>query len=320
MKILVTGGAGFLGSHLTRRLVREGHEVVVLDNLQTGALDNLADLLPNERVTFVWHDVVEPYDVGDVDRVYNLACAASPPRYQEDPVHTLLTNVLGMRHALELAERTGARVLQASTSEVYGDPEVHPQPEDYRGSVNPHGPRACYDEGKRCAEALCADFHRGRGVDVRIARIFNTYGPAMGAGDGRVVVNFVTQALFGEPLTIYGRGEQTRSLCFVDDLVDGLTGLMEDTAFAGPVNLGNPTERTVREIAELVLEQVPGSDLVYCPLPADDPQRRRPDIELARDLFGFEPRIPLETGLARTIEDLRTRLHRRDARRAGSRP
>jgi UDP-glucuronate decarboxylase len=317
MKILVTGGAGFLGSHLTRRLIREGHRVVVLDNLQTGDLDNLADLLPDERLTFVWHDVVEPYDLDDVDRIYNLACAASPPRYQEDPVHTILTNVLGMRHALELAERTGARILQASTSEVYGDPEVHPQPEDYRGSVNPHGPRACYDEGKRCAEALCADFHRSRHVDVRIARIFNTYGPAMGAGDGRVVVNFVMQAISGTPLTIYGDGDQTRSLCYVDDLLDGLQGLMERTTFTGPVNLGNPSERTVREIAELVLARLPGSDLVYCPLPADDPQRRRPDITLAGELFGFEPRVSFESGLERTIEDLRARSLREGARRAG---
>lgn len=307
LRILVTGGAGFLGSHLVDRLIEEGHEVLVLDDLRTGSLDNLAHHRGKPGFRFVRHDVVEPYDA-EVDRIYNLACAASPPRYQADPVHTTLTSVLGTLHALQVAQRCGARMLQASTSEVYGDPQVHPQREDYRGEVNPVGPRACYDEGKRCAESLASDFHRLHGVDIRIARIFNTYGPRMDLADGRVVVNFVQQALRGEPLTVYGDGRQTRSLCYVDDLIDGLIALMEHTTYTGPVNLGNPTERSVLEIAEAVLARVPGSRIVHEKLPPDDPQRRRPDIGLAQRLFGFSPCTSLEEGLERTIADVRLRL------------
>ncbi len=316
MRILVTGGAGFLGSHLCRRLVRDGHEVVALDNLVTGAWDNLADLVEHRALRRVEHDVVRPYDVGAVDRVYNLACPASPPRYQRDPIHTTLTSVLGTLHALEAAERCGARVLQASTSEVYGDPEVHPQPERYRGRVNPVGPRSCYDEGKRCAEALVTDFVRADRADARIVRIFNTYGPAMDPDDGRVVTNFVRQALVGEPLTVYGDGSQTRSLCYVHDLVDGLVGAMEWGAGASPldrarpINLGNPAEMTVREIAEHVLDALGGGRIVHRALPTDDPRRRRPDITRAREFFGFAPRVSFAEGLRPTIASLRARLDR----------
>jgi UDP-glucuronate decarboxylase len=304
MKMLVTGGAGFLGSHLVARLLSQGHEVAVLDDLRTGVLANLP---AHPRLTFVRHDVTRPYDL-PADRIYNLACPASPPWYQADPIGTTLTSVLGALHALELAARVGARVLQASTSEVYGDPEVHPQPEDYPGRVQPHGVRACYDEGKRCAESLVMDFHRTRGADVRIARIFNCYGPRTRLDDGRVLSNFVGQALRGEPLTVYGDGTQTRSLCYVDDLVDGLVALMEETDYPGPVNLGNPQELTVLQLAHQVLTCIPGSTLVHAPLPADDPRRRCPDISLARRLFGFQPQIPLEQGLPRLIEDVRSRL------------
>jgi UDP-glucuronate decarboxylase len=286
--------------------------VIVLDNLQTGDLDNLTTVAGLGRLSVIRHDVVVPYHY-DVDRIYNLACPASPRHYQADPVHTTLTNVLGTFHALELARQTGARVLQASTSEVYGDPEVHPQSESYRGSVSPHGPRSCYDEGKRCGESLVSDFHRAHDVDVRIARIFNTYGPGMTLDDGRMVATFVLQALRGESLTVFGDGTQTRSLCFVDDLVDGLVGLMEETAWTGPVNLGNPEERTVLEVAEAVLDLVPGADIVQMPLPQDDPRRRRPDISLARRLFAFEPQVGLTEGLGRTIADVRSRLARRAA-------
>jgi UDP-glucuronate decarboxylase len=307
---LVTGGAGFLGSHLVRRLLADGYRVTALDNLVTGDRRNLPE---HPALRFVEHDVRLPFAVDDVDRIYNLACPASPPHYQADPVGTLLTSVLGMAHALQLAERTGARVLQASTSEVYGDPEVHPQPEGYRGAVNPVGIRACYDEGKRAAEALTLDFHRDRGVDVRIARIFNTYGPAMGLDDGRVVVNFVQQALRGVPLTVYGDGSQTRSLCYVDDLVDGLVGLMEDTDHVGPVNLGNDAELSVLEIARAVLGAIPGSRIVHEALPEDDPTRRRPDLTLARSLFGYAPKVGFADGLRRTIDDLRDRIEVRAA-------
>jgi UDP-glucuronate decarboxylase len=313
-RVVVTGGAGFLGSHLTRRLLTEGHQVTVLDNLQTGTLANLPELGAHPRLTFVNHDVTEPWDVA-CDRVYNLACAASPPRYQAAPIHTTLTSVLGMHHALEVARRHGARVLQASTSEVYGDPEDHPQREAYRGSVSTVGPRACYDEGKRCAEALVCDHHRRFGTDVRIARIFNTYGPGMSPDDGRVVTNFLIQALRGEPLTVYGDGAQTRSLCYVDDLIEGLVGLMERTAHTGPVNLGNPAEITVLELARTIAGAVPGSRIEHAPLPVDDPQRRCPDISLARSLFGFEPRVALAVGLERTLEDLRARTAPRPASR-----
>ena len=300
MRILITGGAGFVGSHLAERLLRDGHEVIALDNLQTGS-----NMVPGVR--FVEHDVTAPYDVGGVDRIYNLACAASPPRYQRDPIHTTLTSVLGVHHALELGRRHRARVLQASTSEVYGDPVIHPQPESYRGNVNPLGPRACYDEGKRCAESLVMDHHRAHGTEVRLARIFNTYGPRMDPEDGRVVSTFITQALRGEPLTLFGDGSQTRSFCYVDDLVDGLVRLMEGVEL-GPFNLGNPTELTVAGLAEQVLALTGSkSVVVHRPLPIDDPRQRRPVIDRARTVLGFAPRVPLAEGLARTIEDFRAR-------------
>jgi UDP-glucuronate decarboxylase len=312
MKVLITGGAGFLGSHLTRRLLGKGHAVVVMDSFVTGSLSNLEDVRRNPRLTLVEHDVIEPYEVPGVDRVYNLACAASPPRYQRDPVHTTLSSVLGTLNALELATRESARMLQASTSEVYGDPDVHPQPESYRGSVSPVGPRACYDEGKRCAETLAIGFHQKRRTDVRIVRIFNTYGPAMDLEDGRLVSNFIAQGLRGEPLTIYGDGRQTRSLCYVDDLIDGIESMMEQSQAIGPVNLGNPDELTVLEIAKAVIRKLGGGTIAFEPLPLDDPQRRRPDIALARKLLGFCPRVSLDEGLSRTIADFELRLGRRD--------
>lgn len=302
MTALVTGGAGFVGSHLVRRLLADGCKVIVLDDLSTGVRANV----PPE-VRLIEADVLEPFLV-EADRVYHLACPASPRWYQADPVRTLMVNVVGTRNALACAEAVGARLLLASTSEVYGDPEVHPQPETYRGAVNAVGPRACYDEGKRCAEALVADYHRVRGLDVRIARIFNTYGPGMGLHDGRVVVNFVRQALAGEALTVFGDGQQTRSLCFVSDLVEGLVGLMERTTYAGPVNLGNPEEISVRALAEKVRAVLPGAEIVAHPLPEDDPARRRPDITLARELFGYAPQVALDEGLPLTIRDVARRL------------
>jgi UDP-glucuronate decarboxylase len=314
VRILVTGGAGFVGSHLVRRLVGEGHTVLALDSLLTGSWENIDDLSDHPHVTRLHQDVVHPYELGALDRIYNLACPASPPRYQAHRVHTTLTSVLGTLHALTAGASCGARVLQASTSEVYGDPEVHPQREDYRGAVSSTGPRACYDEGKRCAETLCADFHRERGLDVRIVRIFNTYGPAMDPDDGRVVSNFVRQALSGKALTIYGDGTQTRSLCYVDDLIDGLIGAMERAQTPEPINLGNPAELTVRDIAEQILALTGGGRVVHLPLPADDPKRRRPDIARAHALFGFSPRVPLAEGLPRTIDYFRRRLAREASR------
>jgi len=309
MRTLVTGGAGFLGSHLVDRLLAAGHEVVALDNLLTGSRRNLAHLEGDCRFTFLEHDVTRPYEVAGVDRIYNLACAASPRKYQADPIHTTLTSVLGVLHALELARKTGARVLQASTSEVYGEPDVHPQPESYRGNVNPIGPRACYDEGKRCAESLLMDHHRKHGTEIRIARIFNTYGPRMDLEDGRVVSTFIAQALRGEALTLYGEGRQTRSFCYVDDLIDGLVSLMEHPNETGPINLGNPEEITVAELAELVRALVgSASPTELRPLPVDDPRQRCPVIDRARSLLGFEPKIVLREGLARTIADVRSRL------------
>lgn len=309
-RILVLGGAGFLGSHLCDRLLASGSEVIAIDNLQTGSLDNIAHLRGRADFTFVEHDVVDEFKMR-VDRIYNLACPASPPQYQIDPVKTTLTSVLGTLNSMKLAERCGARVLLASTSEVYGDPEVHPQPESYRGSVSTIGPRACYDEGKRCAESLTMDFAR-RGVDVRIARIFNTYGPRMDPWDGRIVSNFVCQALADEALTVYGDGSQTRSFCFVDDMVDGLVRLMEHEPVTGPVNLGNPEELSVLQVARLVLEltgkNVP---IVHEPLPIDDPRTRRPVIALATELLGFQPRVRFRDGLSRTIEYFRRTISRR---------
>jgi UDP-glucuronate decarboxylase len=307
-KILVTGGAGFVGSHLCEQLLREGNEVIALDDFSTGSPDNVTHLADYETFTLVEHDVTQPYDF-DVDLVYNLACPASPPHYQADPVKTTLISVLGTLHALSLGKRRRARVLQASTSEVYGDPLVHPQPESYAGCVNTIGPRACYDEGKRCAESLVMDFHRMYQVETRIVRIFNTYGPRMAFDDGRVVSNFIVQALTGEELTIYGDGTQTRSFCFVSDLVGGLIRLMQHPTETRPVNLGNPEEFTMRELAREVLALTGSScRLVQRPLPIDDPKQRRPDIRRAREVLGYRPRVPLREGLERTIQDFRERL------------
>jgi UDP-glucuronate decarboxylase len=302
--IVVAGGAGFIGSHLCDRLVQKGHRVLCVDNLYTGDIDNIRPLLNHPNFEFQEHDVTEPLAVtGLVHRIYNLACAASPRHYQRDPVGTLMTCTLGARHLLELARQKSARVLQASTSEVYGDPEVHPQREDYVGHVNPIGPRACYDEGKRAAETLFFDYQRLYDVPIKVARIFNTYGPRMLEDDGRVVSNFVVQALRDEPITIYGNGTQTRSFCFVDDLVRGLELLMEsDADFAGPCNLGNPHEVTIREIAERIVQLANSrSKLRYLPLPEDDPKRRRPTIDRATSRLGWQPKIDLDQGLKQTI-------------------
>lgn len=306
--ILVTGGAGFIGAHLCRRLLAEGETVVCLDNFFTGRRSNIEELLGHPRFELMRHDVVQPFMV-EADQIYNLACPASPVHYQANPIKTIKVNMLGALHCLGLARRTGARVLLASTSEVYGDPEVHPQPESYRGNVSCVGPRACYDEGKRIAETLFYEYHRYNGTDIRVARIFNTYGPMMRPDDGRVVSNFVVQALEGRPLTIYGDGEQTRSFCFVDDLVDGLVRLMNNEQTIGPVNLGNPDEFTIRELAERIIELTgSASRLVREPLPVDDPTRRRPDIGLARRTLGWRPTVSLAEGLMPTIEYFRSEV------------
>jgi UDP-glucuronate decarboxylase len=308
--ILVTGGAGFLGSHLCERLLAQGHDVIAIDDLSTGHRRHVQHLNAHPRFKLLLHDITHalPAAVLGVRRIYNLACPASPAYYQREPVQTTLTSVLGMWRLLELAQNTGARVLQVSTSEVYGDPEVHPQVESYHGQVNPIGPRSCYDEGKRCAEAMCFAYHRQRHVPIRIARVFNSYGPRLRPGDGRVVSNFIVQALSGEPLTVYGDGEQTRSFCYVDDTVEGLLRMM-DAEVEGPLNIGNPTEHTVLALAERVLE-LTGSDspLERRPLPADDPHRRRPDISRAQHHLGWQPRIGLDEGLARTIDYFRREL------------
>jgi len=307
MRILVTGGAGFLGSHLCDRLIGDGHEVVCLDNLFTGRKENVAHLLAHPRFEFVRHDVVDPFKV-EVDQIYNLACPASPPHYQYNPIKTVKTSVMGAINCLGLAKRVKARVLQASTSEVYGDPQVHPQPESYWGHVNPVGRRSCYDEGKRCAETLFFDYHRENRVDIRVARIFNTYGPRMLPNDGRVVSNFIVQALQGEPLTVYGDGSQTRSFCYVDDLIEGLVRLMAQTEIVGPVNLGNPDEFSMQRLAELTLKLTGGkSKIVHRPLPADDPKQRQPDITRARKHLKWKPKVGLEAGLERTIAYFRKR-------------
>ncbi len=306
-RILVTGGAGFIGSHLCERLVGEGHDVLCLDNFFTGRKANVEHLLSTSSFELIRHDVVEPILV-EVDQIYNLACPASPVHYQHNAVKTVKANVLGALHVLGIAKRIGARVLQASTSEVYGDPKEHPQPESYWGNVNPIGVRSCYDEGKRVAETLFFDYHRMHGVDIRVARIFNTYGPRMLPDDGRVVSNFIVQALREEPLTLYGDGSQTRSFCYVDELVDGLMRLMADDAPRGPVNLGNPGEFTVRQLAEKVLELTGSkSKLVEEPLPPDDPVRRQPDITLAKEALGWEPVVSLDDGLKKTIDYFETR-------------
>jgi UDP-glucuronate decarboxylase len=301
MRILVTGGAGFLGSHLCDRLIRDGHEVVCLDNFFTGRKTNIAHLLAHPAFELVRHDVIDPFKI-ECDQIYNLACPASPPHYQYNPIKTTKTSVMGAINCLGLAKRVRARVFQASTSEVYGDPEVHPQTEDYWGHVNPVGKRSCYDEGKRCAETLFFDYHRQNGVDIRVVRIFNTYGPRMLANDGRVVSNFIVQALRGEDLTVYGDGTQTRSFCFVDDLLEGFVRFMAQTETVGPMNLGNPGEFTMLELAELTLGLVGGkSRIVHKPLPSDDPKQRQPDIAMARRILGWEPNVPLREGLERTI-------------------
>lgn len=301
MRILVTGGAGFIGSHLCERLLRDGHDVICLDNFFTGSKENVAGLLAHPGFELFRHDITEPILL-EVDRIYNLACPASPIHYQYNPVKTIKTSVLGAIHMLGLAKRVRARILQASTSEVYGDPQVHPQTEEYWGNVNPIGIRSCYDEGKRVAETLMMDYHRQNGVDVRITRIFNTYGPRMAVNDGRVVSNFIVQALKGEDLTVYGEGGQTRSFCYVDDLVEGLVGMMESDGFTGPVNLGNPAETTILEFARRIIALTgSGSQITFKPLPADDPKQRQPDITLARERLGWEPHVDVETGLGKTI-------------------
>ena len=302
-RILVTGGAGFLGSHLTDRLLEQGHEVLCADNLYTGTKRNIEHLHNHPRFEFMRHDVTFPLYV-EVDEIYNLACPASPVHYQHDPVATTKTSVHGAINMLGLAKRLRCRILQASTSEVYGDPSVHPQPESYWGNVNPTGPRSCYDEGKRCAETLFFDYHRQHGLDIKVLRIFNTYGPRMHHADGRVVSNFIVQALRGEDVTIYGEGQQTRSFCYVDDLIAGMMKLMESReGFTGPVNVGNPVEFTIRTLAEEVLEMTGSkSKLVFRELPTDDPQQRQPDISLAKKELGWEPTVPLREGLHHTID------------------
>jgi len=302
MRILVTGGAGFIGSHLCERLLREGHDVICLDNFFTGSKRNIIHLMDDHRFELVRHDITEPILL-EVDRIYNLACPASPIHYQYNPVKTIKTSVLGSIHMLGLAKRVKARILQASTSEVYGDPQVHPQKEEYWGNVNPIGIRSCYDEGKRVAETLMMDYHRQNGVDIRIVRIFNTYGPRMAENDGRVVSNFIIQALSGEPLTVYGSGEQTRSFCYVDDLVEGMIRMMECDGFVGPVNLGNPSETSILEFARRIVTLTgSGSEVVFKPLPADDPRQRQPDISLAMEKLGWQPGVDIETGLKKTID------------------
>lgn len=305
---LITGGAGFIGSHLSERLLERGEEVLCLDNFFTGRKKNIEHLLDRPNFELVRHDVTEPIVI-EVDRIYNLACPASPVHYQYNPVKTIKTNVMGAANMLGLAKRVKARILQASTSEVYGDPEIHPQVESYWGNVNPIGLRSCYDEGKRVAESLFFGYHRQNGVDIRVIRIFNTYGPRMRIDDGRVVSNFIVQALRGEPITLYGDGQQTRSFCYVDDLVEGMIRMMDRDDFTGPVNIGNPGEFTIRELAEEVLAQTQSSStLEEKPLPSDDPVRRKPDISLAKEKLGWEPHITLPEGLKPTIEYFRVVL------------
>ena len=302
-KILVTGGAGFVGSHLCEALLGQGHEVVCLDNFYTGTRENIAHLNSNPRFDVICHDVCFPF-YAEVDEIYNLACPASPIHYQNDPVQTTKTSVTGAINMLGLAKRLNAKILQASTSEVYGDPNIHPQLEAYWGNVNPIGLRACYDEGKRCAETLFFDFYRQHGVKIKVARIFNTYGPRMHPNDGRVVSNFIVQALLNQPISIYGKGEQTRSFCYVSDLVDGLVRLMNaPDAFVGPVNLGNPCEFTMIELANKIIELTGSkSELAFYPLPSDDPKQRQPDITLAAEALRWKPLIPLADGLKKTID------------------
>lgn len=310
MKILVAGGAGFIGSHLCRRLLADGNKVICLDNLQTGSRDNIAELLDNKNFEFIEQDVITPIRV-DAEQIYNLACPASPVHYQHDPVKTTVTSVMGAINLLNLAKENKAKILQASTSEVYGDPEIHPQPETYWGKVNCIGIRSCYDEGKRCAETLFFDYYRQYQIDIRVIRIFNTYGPNMHPNDGRVVSNFIVQALKNEDITIYGDGSQTRSFQYVDDLIEGLVRMMNnDSNFVGPVNIGKPVEFTIKELAEMVLKLIPESQsrIIYKDLPADDPRQRKPDISLAKAKLGWEPKIKLEEGLKNTIEYFRKKI------------
>ena len=308
-RILITGGAGFIGSHLCERLLNEGNDIICLDNFFTGSKDNIRHLIGNNHFELVRHDITKEY-FAEVDEIYNLACPASPPHYQYNPIKTMKTSVLGMINMLGLAKRCKAKILQASTSEVYGDPTVHPQVESYWGNVNPIGIRSCYDEGKRCAETLMMDYHRQNGVDTRIVRIFNTYGPNMDPYDGRVVSNCIVQALKGEDITIYGDGSQTRSFCYVDDLVDGLVRMMNNEQnFVGPVNLGNPSERTILNLAELVIKLTNSSSkLVFLPLPQDDPTQRRPNIDVAKRELNWQPSVDIEEGLKRTIEYFEKKL------------
>ena len=301
MHILITGGAGFLGSHLSERLLKEGHEVLCMDNFFTGRKSHIAHLLDNSRFELIRHDVIDPFKL-EVDQIYNLACPASPIHYQYNPIKTIKTSVMGAINCLGLAKRVKARVFQASTSEVYGDPSQHPQTESYWGNVNPIGIRSCYDEGKRCAETLFFDYHRENKVDIRVARIFNTYGPQMLPNDGRVVSNFIVQALKGKDITVYGDGQQTRSFCYVDDLIEGFVRLMNQDQEIGPVNLGNPREFTILELAKKVIDLTKSSSaIVYRPMPQDDPQQRQPNINLAKNSLNWEPQVPLEEGLKRTI-------------------
>ena len=308
MRFLVTGGAGFLGSHLCDRLLKDGNEVVCMDNYFTGRKQNIKHLLTHPDFEFVRHDVIDPFKF-EVDQIYNLACPASPPHYQYNPIKTVKTSVMGAINCLGLAKRVRARVFQASTSEVYGDPKVHPQPESYWGNVNPIGKRSCYDEGKRCAETLFFDYHRENKVDIRVVRIFNTYGPRMHEDDGRVVSNFIIQALRGQNITVYGKGSQTRSFCYVNDLIDGFVKFMGQEKIIGPMNLGNPGEFTMLELAEMTLKLVGGkSKIVFKPLPADDPKQRRPDVSLAKKTIKWKPEVQLEEGLGRTIEYFRGQI------------
>ena len=302
-RILVTGGAGFIGSHLSERLIKDGHDIICLDNFFTGSKDNIRHLIGNNRFELVRHDVINEY-FAEVDQIYNLACPASPVHYQYNPIKTIKTSVMGAINMLGLAKRCHATILQASTSEVYGDPKIHPQPESYRGNVNPIGLRSCYDEGKRCAETLMSDYHRQNNIQVRIARIFNTYGPNMALNDGRVVSNFIIQALKNEPITVYGDGSQTRAFCYIDDMVEGLIKLMNNTiGFTGPVNLGNPQEIKIIDFAKLIIKLTESkSSIVFKPLPSDDPVQREPDISLAREKLNWQPCISVETGLLKTIE------------------
>ena len=308
-RVMVTGGAGFLGSHLIDRLLALGHDVLCVDNLFTGTKENISHLHSNPRFEFMRHDITFPLFV-EVDEIYNLACPASPIHYQHDPVQTTKTSVHGAINMLGLAKRLGCKIFQASTSEVYGDPAVHPQTEDYWGHVNPIGPRSCYDEGKRCAETLFFDYHRQNGLPIKVARIFNTYGPRMHPSDGRVVSNFIVQALRGEAITLYGEGTQTRSFCYVDDLIDGLVCLMATPdEVTGPVNVGNPSEFSMKDLADLVIEKVDtAAGTTFAPLPSDDPRQRQPDITLARKLLGWEPKVPLSDGLDKTIAYFRELL------------